>query len=749
MKPIREDRTLRHFSSGWLSGVLWVLVAVLILAADNVASQQQETEVSTRERLMKLLNESPPGVAKEPAPRPKATAKRIAPAPSVNAAATTTPAFTPSVNTTIETKHEAEPIRTTAPTTSRIERPAADQNSTLQWIVGIVMVIAAASLSFYIRRFALKKGFRITRFQDWSISLKVIGVSVVSILSLAMIIGFYVLPKVQEKIYDEKRTATSNIVDVAYAVIAEFDSLAQRGEFSVEEAQRRAKQSVQALRYNEKEYFWINDLAPRMIMHPYKPELNGKDLSENKDPNGKRLFMEFVRVCREQGEGYVDYMWPKPGADKPVPKVSYVKLYKPWGWIVGSGIYVDDVESQMAGLRWLVLSALIVGLLVSVFIGVLIGRMMARPLKEMLQQLDNADLNTVLESDRRDEIGDLTRSFDRFIASIKETLLKVREASIAVASASAEISSSTEQMAAGAQEQTSQAGEVASAVEEMTKTIIENSKNASDTAATANKAKQAAEKGGLVVEETVQGMRRIADVVKRSASTVRELGKSSNQIGEIISVIDDIADQTNLLALNAAIEAARAGEQGRGFAVVADEVRKLAERTTKATKEIATMIKKIQSDTGYAVLSMEQGTQEVDEGIAFADKAGVSLREIVGISQTVTDMVTQIAAASEQQSSASEEISKNVEGISSVTGETAQGTEQIAHAAEDLNRLTEDLLRVVERFKLTDEMEHRKSAGHHAAGSGSGGTLAFGQPRARASAQHPTNSVGTESQQYV
>jgi methyl-accepting chemotaxis protein len=240
-------------------------------------------------------------------------------------------------------------------------------------------------------------------------------------------------------------------------------------------------------------------------------------------------------------------------------------------------------------------------------------------------------------------------------------------------------------------------------VEEMTKTIMENSKNAVRTADTAKQAKTAAEQGGKVVEETVAGMNRIAAVVNHSAETVKALGKSSDQIGEIIGVIDDIADQTNLLALNAAIEAARAGEQGRGFAVVADEVRKLAERTTKATKEIASMIKTIQNDTRGAVTSMNEGTKQVDEGIKLAERAGLSLKEIVDVSQTVTEMIEQIAAASEQQSSASEQISKNVEAITSVAGQTANGTQQIARAAEDLNRLTENLQQILRKFRLSDE----------------------------------------------
>jgi methyl-accepting chemotaxis protein len=327
----------------------------------------------------------------------------------------------------------------------------------------------------------------------------------------------------------------------------------------------------------------------------------------------------------------------------------------------------------------------------------------------VLREMAKGDMTARMDGEYRGDHQIIKNSINQVAESLEKALQNVSEAVSATASASSQISSSTEEMAAGAQEQTSQAGEVASAVEEMAKTILENSRNAGTAAETAKQARQSAEQGGKVVGETVEGMKRIADVVNKSAVTVKELGKSSDQIGEIISVIDDIADQTNLLALNAAIEAARAGEQGRGFAVVADEVRKLAERTTKATKEIAGMIKKIQTDTSGAVESMQQGTKEVQVGIELADKAGRSLQEIVQISQKLTDMVTQIAAASEQQSSASEQISKNVEGISKVTSETAQGTQQIARAAEDLNRLTENLQQQVGAFRIrTDSSDDQK-----------------------------------------
>lgn len=294
--------------------------------------------------------------------------------------------------------------------------------------------------------------------------------------------------------------------------------------------------------------------------------------------------------------------------------------------------------------------------------------------------------------------------------SISRILKEVSDAVQATASASTQISSSSEEMAAGAQEQSAQTTEIAGAIEQMTSTILQTTKNAATAAEQAKSAGFAAQEGGVVIKETIEGMNRIAVVVKNAAQTVQELGASSEQIGTIVQVIDDIADQTNLLALNAAIEAARAGEQGRGFAVVADEVRKLAERTTKATKEIGDMIKKIQKDTSGAVKSMELGTAEVEKGIQFAEKSGKSLNEIIVNANSVVDVINQVAAASEEQSSAAEQISKSIEGISSVTQQSAAGVQQIARAAGDLNNLTVNLQGLVEQFKVSEEARNNQAA---------------------------------------
>lgn len=316
------------------------------------------------------------------------------------------------------------------------------------------------------------------------------------------------------------------------------------------------------------------------------------------------------------------------------------------------------------------------------------------------EEMAEGHLGKTVDVTGSDEIGMLASSYNKMSVNMKELINSISQASNQIASASEELSSTSEQMSRGMQQQTSQTSQIASAMEEMSATVLEVAKNSQSASSSANEASSTAQKGGEVVTRTISGMMSIAATVEQSAKTIGELGKSSDQIGEIVAVIDDIADQTNLLALNAAIEAARAGEQGRGFAVVADEVRKLAERTTKATKEIAQMIKNIQKETGSAVSAMEAGTKEVNEGVQLANEAGVSLTQIVDAVQKVNDMIRQIATAAEEQSTAAEEISKSIEEIASVTKETSQGSNQTATASHELSRMATELQGAVGQFKI-------------------------------------------------
>jgi methyl-accepting chemotaxis protein len=300
----------------------------------------------------------------------------------------------------------------------------------------------------------------------------------------------------------------------------------------------------------------------------------------------------------------------------------------------------------------------------------------------------------------KDELGVVATWFNAFVQRVHDTIYEVSKSAETVAAAATQIAASSDEMSKGMQNQQMQSNQVSAAVEQMSASVREVAQNAKEATEAAKSGGNQAQDGGDIVEKTIVGMNAINCEVAESSNAVSELGKRGEEIGEVISVINDIADQTNLLALNAAIEAARAGEHGRGFAVVADEVRKLAERTTQATQEVADSIQAIQCETKSAVGRMSNSTDRVSEGVEFAQQAGESLTSIVSSSKGVASMIESIAAAADQQSAASTEISRNVEQINAVTNESAQGVAQAAEAANQLSVHAEELQSLVGQFKL-------------------------------------------------
>ena len=343
--------------------------------------------------------------------------------------------------------------------------------------------------------------------------------------------------------------------------------------------------------------------------------------------------------------------------------------------------------------------SILVGIVLALIIGRMITTSMARAVS-VANRLADGDLTVNIEADSLDETGQLLSAMQHMVQSLRDMISRTVDISTGIASASNQLHSTSAQIATGAEEVASQTNTVATASEEMSATSSDIARNCTMAAEASRQTTESANAGAKVVNETITGMSVIADQVRQTSKTVEALGSRSDQIGQIVGTIEDIADQTNLLALNAAIEAARAGEQGRGFAVVADEVRALAERTTKATREIGEMIKAIQSETREAVKAMEDGVHEVEKGAVSSQKSGHALEEILERINEVTMQINQIATAAEQQTATTSEITSNIQQVTEVVHQTARGADETAGAAAQLATQAQQLQNLVSRFRL-------------------------------------------------
>jgi methyl-accepting chemotaxis protein len=533
---------------------------------------------------------------------------------------------------------------------------------------------------------------------------KLLAMTVITLAALAALFTVLLING-KSQMMDDRQAKVRNLVEVAHATLAHYEQQARDGKLSADEAKKAAATAVRTMRYDKIEYFWINDLNDTMVMHPIKPELEGKKLDQIKDKNGKFLFVEFNQVVKTKGAGFVDYLWPKPGAEEGVPKISFVMGFEPWGWVIGSGIYVDDVEAKF---RSDAIKLLLWGLAIGAFIAIssfLLSTNILRTLggepavaSAITRRIAGGDLATPIECDPNDK-DSLLANIRTMQGNLRDMVASIVRNAELVACSADQLLVASEQVAERARQQSDAASSMAASVEEMAVSIDQVKENATEAHNISEASGALSNDGASVIHNAASEMRKISEAVQSSSQIVEDLGHQSDHITSIVNTIKDIADQTNLLALNAAIEAARAGEQGRGFAVVADEVRKLAERTALSTTEIAGMVSSIQNGTRSAVSSMQAGVEQVSHGVELANQAGESINRIRDGATRVTAVVNDISGSIVEQSIASNDIAQKLETIAQMSEESAAAVRHTADAARQLQSLSSSLHQTVSKFR--------------------------------------------------
>lgn len=526
----------------------------------------------------------------------------------------------------------------------------------------------------------------------------------ISILCILMVLGGTLL-RTYDNVYNNRTTMVKQQVGTVFSLVSHFHDMQKNGILSQQEAQTQALNAIKELRYREVEYFWVNDSEPRMLMHPINPDLDGEALSNYKDPNGLALFVEFVKVAQaNKAGGYVPYLWPKVGNDQPVPKISFVRLFEEWDWILGTGVYTDDVWQEFLPKATELIIATGLLLLAMTILNILIVRSIRQPLGRITDTMHNisrgeGDLTQRLPEDGKDELSEIATAFNHFITQIQNVVKETQNTVQFLEDLSKQLVDAATHSHQLTQQQLEQTDQSATASNEMSLTIQEVAANAERAASASQEADRNAQSGLQSMQQTQDSIMQLAGNISESSEVINHLREDTEGISSVLEVIRNIAEQTNLLALNAAIEAARAGEQGRGFAVVADEVRTLASRSQQSTEEIHQIISKLQEQAAHAVQAMNANANSSEATAATAATAMESIAAINQSASTINEMNLSIASAVEEQSVAANEVSANIVQITDASNQLVGNMQEAISAVEALNSNTSTLVTLVQRFK--------------------------------------------------
>ena len=528
----------------------------------------------------------------------------------------------------------------------------------------------------------------------------IVGISLLCLVLTEFVFLIYL----RRDLIEEKKTRTRSVVETAYEMIQHYYNESKNGKITEQEAQQRAKELVKALRYEGTEYFWINDMNRFMVAHPYF-ELEGKDQTGLTDVNGKRIVVAFVELIKNQKSGFVDYVWKKPGSEKATPKLAYVKSFEPWGWIVGSGIYIDDVQKNFIDKAFKLGILLFIITFVIVFISWIISRSITQPLsivKERLQNMASGDLRIGEDElhnvfkQTSSETGQLLGTLNNMRKSLDSLIGQVQLSGIQVTSSATEIAASARQLEATVTEQAASIREVnatnieiTSTSENLMQTMGEVSKTVFDTASMA-------ETGREKLNRMQSSMREFIDATSYISSKLGVINEKANKISGIVTTINKISDQTNLLSLNAAIEAEKAGEYGK----VAREITRLSDQTAIATKDIEYMVKEMQSSVSSGVMEMDKFAEGVRRGVVSIETIGEQLGQVIDQVKTLSPRFEVVNKGMYMQVESARQISEAMEQLLTAADQTRDSLSEYKRVTEQLNAAVQVLQSEVSRFKL-------------------------------------------------
>ena len=543
-------------------------------------------------------------------------------------------------------------------------------------------------------------------FQKLKLSTKIALLVAASLLGLLFAV-IYSATSMRNDMFEARRLQIRSVTEAVYNTLTDIDAQAKAGKLSDEQAKKAGIDALRTARYGgsdgKTEYFYAYTMKGVNTFH-IRPEFMGQDLLEKiKDGQGRYVIKDLLAALQGKRSAFVDSSFPRPGSQVSVPKLQFIMHFEPWDWMIGTGVFTDDIDAAFRSRLWSELGVILFILIVEIALAIYITRNVLRQVGGE-PEVANGIMARVATGDLSGEMppapsGSMLDSMGQMVAALRLMMRDINALSGQLARGAEQISTSSREVAQAAHKQSDATSSMAAAIEEMTVSINHISDNAKDTQQYSSSSLELSHSGVERIEGATREIRDIAVSVSAASDRIRKLEARARQISTIASVIKDIANQTNLLALNAAIEAARAGEQGRGFAVVADEVRKLAERTSTATVEIEQMISGIETDTVEVVQAMDATLPEVDEGISAAEEAATALRQIKDGATTTLEHIREVADSTREQSLASDNIAQKVEEIASMVEETSAAMQASAETAARLEQIASELNTLVGRFR--------------------------------------------------